>query len=41
MDLKRKQFKTEFAGKQLVLEVSSFAGQANAAVIGRYGDTAV
>ncbi len=41
MDLKRKQFKTEFQGRPVTLEVSELAGQANAAVIGRYGDTAV
>ncbi len=41
MDLKRKQFKTEFAGKPLTLEVSRMAEQANAAVLGSYGDTVV
>ncbi|MBI2024486.1 MAG: polyribonucleotide nucleotidyltransferase [Candidatus Harrisonbacteria bacterium] len=41
MDLKRKQFKTEYQGRPLVLEVSDLAKQANAAVLGRYGDTAV
>ncbi|MBI4992437.1 MAG: polyribonucleotide nucleotidyltransferase [Candidatus Harrisonbacteria bacterium] len=41
MDLQRKQFKMEFAGKPLTLEVSRIAEQANAAVIGTYGDTTV
>ncbi|MDP3999426.1 MAG: polyribonucleotide nucleotidyltransferase [bacterium] len=41
MDLQRKQFKTEFNGKPLTLEVSQLAGQANAAVMGTYGDTTV
>lgn len=41
MNLGRKQFKTDLAGKPLILEVSKIAGQANAAVLGSYGDTAV
>lgn len=41
MDLQRKQFKTDFAGKPLSMEVSKMAGQADAAVFGRYGDTTV
>lgn len=41
MDLNKKIFKTEYQGRSLTLEVSDLAGQANAAVIGRYGDTAV
>ncbi|MEK9186302.1 MAG: polyribonucleotide nucleotidyltransferase, partial [Patescibacteria group bacterium] len=41
MDLKRKQFKTEFSGQPLILEVSSLAEQATSAVIGHYGDTSV
>ncbi len=41
MDLQRKQFKMEFAGKPLTLEVSQLAGQANAAVLGTYGETTV
>lgn len=41
MNLNLKQFKTEYQGRPLSLEVSDLAGQANAAVIGRYGDTAV
>lgn len=41
MDLNRKQFSTDYQGKKLTLEVSDLAGQANAAVLGRHGDTAV
>lgn len=41
MDLQRKQFKMDFAGKPLSLEVSRLADQANGAVFGRYGDTTV
>ncbi len=41
MDMNRKQFKTEFHGRELSLEVSRFADQANASVIGRYGGTTV
>ncbi len=41
MDLNRKQFKTEFGGKPLTLEVSRIADQADASVIGTYGGTAV
>ena len=41
MDMNRKQFKTEFQGRELSLEVSRFADQANASVIGRYGGTTV
>lgn len=41
MDLNRKQFKTEFAGKTLSMEVSRLADQADAAVLGKYGDTTV
>ncbi len=41
MDLRKKEFKLEYAGKTLSLEVSRVAEQANASVIGRYGDTAV
>ena len=41
MNLNKKQFKTEFAGKPLILEVSEIAGQADAAVIGAYGETTV
>jgi len=41
MDLNKKQFTTEVAGKKLTLEVSDIAKQANAAVLGTYGDTSV
>lgn len=41
MDLKRKQFKTEVAGKPLTLEVSRLAEQADASVLGTYGGTIV
>lgn len=41
MDLNRQQFKTEFAGRPLVLEISRIAEQATASVIGRYDDTVV
>lgn len=41
MDLGRKQFSIEYAGKPLVLEVSKLAEQASAAVLGSYGDTTV
>ena len=39
--LNRQQFTTEVAGKTLTLEISDLAGQANAAVLGTYGDTSV
>ncbi len=41
MDLNKKEFRTEFAGRELKLSVSKMADQANSAVIGQYGDTAV
>ncbi len=41
MNLNKKQFITEVAGKKLTLEVSDIAEQANAAVLGTYGDTSV
>lgn len=41
MDLDKKQFTTEINGKQVKLEMSNLAGQANAAVLGTYGDTSV
>ncbi|TRZ64193.1 MAG: polyribonucleotide nucleotidyltransferase [Spirochaetia bacterium] len=41
MNLNRKQFITEVAGRTLTLETSDLAGQANAAVLGTYGDTSV
>jgi polyribonucleotide nucleotidyltransferase len=39
--ISRKIFKTEVAGKPLEIEVSDIAGQANAAVIAKYGETVV
>jgi len=41
MDLQKQQFTTEIAGQTLKLEVSRIAEQANAAVLGTYGDTSV
>ncbi len=41
MDLQKQPFKTEIAGKELTLEISKIAEQANAAVMGHYGDTSV
>src|SRR3989344_8508271 len=41
MELQRKSFETEIGGKVLKLEVSKVGEQANAAVIGKYGDTTV
>lgn len=41
MPVSKKQFSIEVGGKPLVLEVSPIAGQANAAVIARYGETVV
>ncbi len=41
IDLDKKQFTTEIDGKQVKLEISNLAGQANAAVLGTYGDTSV
>jgi polyribonucleotide nucleotidyltransferase len=41
MDLQKKQFTMEYAGRPLTLEVSRMAEQANAAVLGTYGDTTV
>lgn len=41
MDLQRKQFTTEVGGKKLTLEISKIAPQANAAILGTYGDTSV
>ncbi|PIR98003.1 MAG: polyribonucleotide nucleotidyltransferase [Candidatus Colwellbacteria bacterium CG10_big_fil_rev_8_21_14_0_10_42_22] len=41
MDLNRKKFTKEIAGRELVLEVSGLAGQTNGAVIGTYGETTV
>ncbi len=39
--LKRKEYSTKVAGQDLVIEVSSLAEQANAAVIAKYGETIV
>ncbi|PIR88221.1 MAG: polyribonucleotide nucleotidyltransferase [Candidatus Harrisonbacteria bacterium CG10_big_fil_rev_8_21_14_0_10_45_28] len=39
--INRKQFSLDYAGKTLTLEVSELAGQASAAVFGRYGDSEV
>jgi polyribonucleotide nucleotidyltransferase len=41
MDLHKKIFTTELDGEQVSIEVSDLAGQANAAVIGRHGNTVV
>jgi len=41
MDLNRKVFETEVAGRPLKIEVSRLAEQANAAVLATYGETAV
>ncbi|MEK7590327.1 MAG: polyribonucleotide nucleotidyltransferase [Patescibacteria group bacterium] len=41
MNLERKQYKTEYQGRPLSFEISRLAEQATAAVLGRYGDTAV
>lgn len=41
MNLERKQYKIEYQGRPLSFEVSRVAEQATAAVLGRYGDTAV
>lgn len=41
MDLQKKQFKKEYRGRPIVLEVSRLADQADAAVMGAYGDTVV
>ena len=39
--LNKQQFTTKINGKTLTLEVSDLAGQANAAVLGTFGDTSV
>jgi len=39
--LNEKEFSIDFAGKPLTLKVSKIAEQANSAVLGQYGDTAV
>ncbi|PIR86880.1 MAG: polyribonucleotide nucleotidyltransferase [Candidatus Harrisonbacteria bacterium CG10_big_fil_rev_8_21_14_0_10_49_15] len=41
MNLNRQQFTTTHAGRPLTLEVSELANQANAAVLGKYGDSAL
>ncbi|MBI5079250.1 polyribonucleotide nucleotidyltransferase [Candidatus Wolfebacteria bacterium] len=41
MNLKNQQFTAEIGGKTVTLEVSKLAEQANAAVLGRCGDTSV
>jgi len=41
MDLNRKQFKLEYAGRPLVFEVSNIAGQTNASVMATYNDSTV
>ncbi len=41
MELKRQVFTAAIGGEPVSLEVSTLAGKANAAVIGRYGDTTV
>lgn len=41
MNLERKIYKTEVRGEEVILEISKLAGQANAAVLGRHGDTTV
>jgi len=40
-DLRRQVFEIKFEGKSLRLEISKIASQANASVIGRFGDTVV
>lgn len=41
MDLERKIYKTYLNGEEISLEISKLAGKATAAVLGRYGETAV
>lgn len=41
MEIKKQKFEMEIGGRQLSLEVSDMAKQASAAVLGKYGDTAV
>lgn len=41
MNLNRQQFSTEIAGQKITLEVSKLAGQADSAVLGKCGETAV
>lgn len=41
MNLNRKQFKLEYAGRPLIFEVSGIAGQTNASVMATYNDSTV
>ncbi len=41
MDLAKKTYTTTLMGAPVTLEISRLAGQANAAVVGKYGDTVV
>jgi polyribonucleotide nucleotidyltransferase len=41
MALEKYTYSTEVGGKELTLEISPLAGQANAAVLGKYGETIV
>src|SRR3989338_9177829 len=41
MELNRKIFKTELDGEEISIEVSELAGQTNASVIGKHGNTVV
>ena len=41
MDLNRKKFTREIAGREFTLEVSNLAGQTNGSAIGTYGNTTV
>lgn len=41
MDLQRKTYKTELYGEPIEIEISRLAHQANASILGRYGDTVV
>ncbi|MBU6500486.1 MAG: polyribonucleotide nucleotidyltransferase [Patescibacteria group bacterium] len=41
MPIQRKKFETEIGGKTLTIEVSDLAGQTNASVIAKYGETIV
>ncbi len=41
MNLNKQEFSTDFAEQKLTLSVSRLAGQANAAVLGTYGDTSI
>lgn len=41
MDLERKVFKTELDGEEISIETSKLAGQTNASVIGKHGNTVV